>query len=229
MKWIILLLVVLLVGCAQVQRQVDFLMETDPAKINVDLPENKTYKPLPLPEEEGPDAAELLFQKAYENAAKGYQYVYGRPETSSDYWRVYTKGPYMKIVMSDRVKVGKDYYDTVYIDVAKETAIGYCESRKCLEETALVLDYSDFYVPPPHLRIPDIRGHKILKEKERWNKRDAMVIEYLNIYGEVTRTWVDTFYGFPIRLDTLNYLSEVKFQETYEDIAVGVKGEDIIR
>ncbi len=124
------------------------------------------------------------------------------------------------------IKFNKElYYDTVYLDENKKTAVGICQSKTVLCEgsfnRAFNLDYNTEKIELNPLGV--IRGINHAKEvtTQTVNGRSAVILEYQNKRGQIEQLWVDDFYGFPLRQEIFSDNEEIIEKHTFSRIEVG--------
>jgi len=209
MKKIFLLLVltILISGCGGETEDSYVKPKADvegPSVNEVDLPSEETedYDDSEL---EGPElSSEIkeLIGKIDDIGSLEYSYsvfIKGEP---SYYSNVYVKGNKMKqdIDLGSGTFGEKEYYDTIYIDLAKKTAVAYCEDKDCDDRNlAIDVDYDDFYVETPFDVIDDIKVGESIGNAMHENK-EVEIVEYIKD-GKEVRVYIWTYRGLPLKYE----------------------------
>jgi len=120
--------------------------------------------------------------------------------------KIYVRNNLQKYVLynENRYNAG-DYYDAVYLDTVKKTAIAYCEDKNsvaCPERAKQwTLNFNEVYTKNPvdWLKEFDPSTATIISS-ETLNGRPSTVVS--TVYkGEPVKMWLDNYSGIPIRIE----------------------------
>jgi hypothetical protein len=167
----------------------------------VKQPEPKPVEPKPVEKEITPAAQAYL-----DNNAKvtSLQYAYVETPTSLPEDLYYTSKEKMKIELKTRVQyVGKEFYDTVYLDLVKKTATAYCEYKDITvcpdRDKAFFVDYTKYFKPTPFDWLDRITKANLTGKSKLFASRNAVEI-VIEIDGLAGSMFVDSFFGMPLKI-----------------------------
>jgi len=197
--------------------RVDVVSETSKIKI-IEIEEEVEDPAEKVSEEEITEVEELL--SISDKKVEGIRYSYKGPETKDFIYEFFVKGNKIKYILNPSFKVidvDEDAYDTVYINKESETALAYCDGRKCrVKGKKGVLDYNENYILTPF---------DWLNKIESVDKVGEQLIDRRNTKKLTTNDfsiWVDTFFGVPLQVETTDNLYQ------FEKMSFnGVKDEDV--
>jgi hypothetical protein len=96
------------------------------------------------------------------------------------------------------------FYDTVYLDTVKETAVGVCSNDQSVlcegiltQAYTLSFDAEKLTITP--LELVGALDTATEVTSVVINNRKALVIEYTNKHGQIERLSLDTYYGIPLK------------------------------
>lgn len=166
-----------------------------------------------------PEVKELLDNA--KSKVKSMRYPYKGPETADFYYQFYVKGnkiKYLPIPDYKTIDIDEDAYDVVYVDKGLETALAYCDDRKCrVKGQKAELNYDDAYILTPLDWINKIEsaekiGEELIGKRSTWK-----------LSTNAGTVWVDTFFGVPLQAESSGNV--YKFDKiSFND----VKDEDVI-
>ncbi|MBW2977354.1 hypothetical protein KY331_00765 [Candidatus Woesearchaeota archaeon] len=144
---------------------------------------------------------ELKTLLAKANTVDSIEYFYKEAEKGGQY---YVMGNNMKIVfpMKRQVERTNMHYDSVYVDLVKKTAVGYCEvDGDCPileEDQPREVDFNDFYTETPFDILDAITsGEK--ESEETIEGKKAIIIKVPLSSVRIQRVWVWDYKGIPLR------------------------------
>jgi len=149
-----------------------------------------------------PDVVQKLIDTA--RRVKSYQYQFSQSPNLNQLTITRTKGALVKLELYQPPRYDPaTYYNTVYLDLDKNTAAGYCEDRlRCRDRMNARVDV-DFQTYKPKLAIDwiddiDPATVKVL-QTQTIDQRPATRIQYQS--GGVTNDmWLDETYGLPLKV-----------------------------
>ncbi len=168
---------------------------------------------------------------------KVHSYSYILDGTKGAYFEIFVTQNFTKKVRSDTLKLkGDSYYNTIYLDNRKKTAVAVCDkpgiSCSSVRLKAFTVDFSqesDFLTPFDALFNLSYNAHKV--GEEIIDGRNTVIVEEVNSDAKKERLWIDYYYGLPLK--TVVYES-VKGKDvalethTFTHFIVGVNEEDVI-
>jgi len=172
-------------------------------------------------EEDISEVEELL--SIADKKVESIRYMYKGPETKDFFYEFFVKGNKMKYILSPTyfIDVEDDDYDTIYINKESETALAYCDNKKCrVKGKKAVLDYDDMYIMTPMDWLDEIEsaekvGGELIGRKNTWK-----------LTTNDFTIWIDTFFGVPQQVefaDNLYKFEKMSFNAV-SDEDVSVKG-----
>ncbi len=210
-----LLLMVLVVACAK-PAVVDTPSAPVPAapqpasKPVEPVVEEKIVSPTPAPiptpapvevAKNTPDVQAIL-DKADEKVTS-YLFYYAPPPDNLARNKYFVKGNRVKVELYEvNFYNAEDYFDTVYLDRIKKTAIAFCENRQtslCAKSTqAQVLPYEEYAIKLPHEYLEEVSSASKMGSETLYD-RMSVKLKY-NVKGQEYETWVDQYSGLPMRV-----------------------------
>lgn len=188
--------------------------EEVPKKTEAEVP------PAPISEEESMADGEMseeiksILVKA-DKKVKSYSFTYAPPpgNLARDVWKI--KGNKIKVELFDDNYVTPDtYYDTVFIDTTKKTAIGVCVSQRttrCAEQNQRFdLDYDSIIITTPYQWLKSIKYAEMFGSQMIYD-RIVSVVAY-ETAGKKYKQWIDDFSGLPVKVSIKD-----GFKETFYD------------
>ena len=151
------------------------------------------------PEENSNDVKTLL---AKSKGITNYYYLYDNEDIES--YEILVKDSRMKKVYVTPVKLsGETFYDEVYLDSSKKTAIAICTKTSVLCDSSRGKAYSLNY----ENQLPKIDPVNLINQVKTAQKvgtqvidnRQTTVLEYINVDGKREKLFVDDFYGIPLQ------------------------------
>ncbi len=233
--FLVLVLVILISGCGGKPEDSYIKPKSDveePSVNEIDLPseESGDYDGSNL---EGPElSSEIkeLLGKVDDIDSLEYSYnvfIKGEP---SYYSNVYVKGNKMKqeINLGSGTFAEGEYYDTVYFDLAKNTADAYCEEDCDEDEIDKVIDvnYNDFYVESPFDVAKNLKVGKLIGNAMHENK-EVDIVEY-SVDGKTVRVYIWTYRGIPLKYEVREDDELVKKVEFKSPIVNDVDDEELV-
>jgi hypothetical protein len=185
----------------------------------------------PAPADEGlGENIIALFAKAEKYNNFKYKYR-GEPNPTQIYNTVVWKTK-MKITLPDTEKTDFGVpYDTVYLDTAEKTAVGYCEwdnRLQCNSVSAVTLEYTDFNFKTPYQWTKEIKSGTSTGSEQIFG-RNALRVSF-KYEGKNSLMWIDEFYGLPIKivvgLDDRGLEIEDTVTYSYQDLQVNAVFEE---
>jgi len=173
-------------------------------------------EPVPVIEEEEPEPepiqpvlseeAQALFNKFTKVTSLQYSYVESPDILPENIY--YTSRDKMKIKLKTRVRFSsEESYDTVYLDLIEETAVGYCENRDrsmCPDrDKPFKVNYNDYFVETPFDWVTKITRAELTGRSQTIENRNAVVVNF-EINGEAGVMFVDSFFGVPLEINFMN-------------------------
>jgi len=166
--------------------------------------------PAPIPSQ--PKAVEgdvdedilLLLNRADEKITS-YKFTYAAPpqNLARDVWNL--KGTRIKVELFDENWITHDeYFDTIYFDTAKKTAVGFCQHPKtarCADvDKEYDVDYEEAMIKTPYQWVKSIplAGVEKVSTEMLWDRK-VSVLRYMEGEKEY-KQWVDNFAGLPVRV-----------------------------
>jgi len=148
------------------------------------------------------DVKELL-SKADEKITS-YQFTYAGPpdNLARDVWNI--KGTRIKVELFDENWISHDeYYDTVYIDTVKKTAVGYCQNprtARCADkDKEFDVNYEGIMIKTPYQWVKSLQTPVEILGTEMLYDRKVTVLRYMDGEKEY-KQWVDSFAGLTTRV-----------------------------
>jgi len=165
--------------------------------------------PAPMPTQpeasfgEMDDDIKYLLGRADEKI-KSYKFTYAAPplNLARDVW--YIKGTRLKVDLFEEnwVTLG-EYFDTIFIDTAKKTAVGYCQSPKttrCADaKERYEQDYEEVMITTPYQWVKQIPNQVEKVSTEMLWDRKVTVLKYM-LNGKEYKQWIDNFAGLPLKV-----------------------------
>ena len=226
----LLIVLILLVGCATKQQTEPNQQQTEPKEQQTEpkeqIPEPKEETPTQTqpPKTEEPtvkipnDIKEIL--EKGKTKLKSYSYNYKKPESDLTY-SFSVKGNNIKITLPETNTEDKDKrYNTIYLDTQKKTAQAYCTGYSdCEGKAGKVKDinYQESYIETPLDWVKKVTRANVIDERQV-EGRKSVYLE-TNI-GKIT---VESYYGFLYKIEEGNKVWE--FTDTAFN---GVKDSEVI-
>ncbi|MFH1682350.1 MAG: hypothetical protein ABIA37_00995 [Candidatus Woesearchaeota archaeon] len=240
---ILALTLLLLTACVYEQQEKEDVtsepeqvVETTPTPTTGQVEVVKTVPTMPAAPQYAPEVKALL-DKTKDITSFYYVFegrklnVNGNYEPRATYEAYYKEGKAKK-VLSKAVKLQSAvYYNEVYLDDVKETAIGLCTKTSITCEDnlnkayTLIYDEHDLEVTPLDL-ISEIPADAKRTEERFVNNRKATAIEYKE-NGNNVRMYLDNFYGIPLK--KVIYTHEDDMELVLEDAVFNKIGENSVR
>ncbi|MBD3354458.1 hypothetical protein GF361_00555 [Candidatus Woesearchaeota archaeon] len=232
--FLFLVLAILISGCSGTTEDSYVKPKADleePSVNEVDLPSGETgdYDDSNL---EGPElSSEIkeLLDKIDKVDSLEYSYsvfVKGEP---GYYSHVYVKDNRMKqeIDLGSGTFKEKEYYDTVYFDLAKKTADAYCEEKDCDDRNMIIdVNYNDFYVESPFDVAENLKVGKLIGNAMHENK-EVDIVEY-GIDGKTVRVYIWVYRGLPLKYEVREDDELIKKVEFKSPVINDVDDEELI-
>lgn len=211
MKKLILLLMILFVGCITVVEEASRkeVGDVPPAPVKevsvteriIKIPAQEIAKAEEKAQPTSP-AVDALKARA-DSKVRSYSFIYAQPpdNTPRDSW--YIKGNKIKVeVFSPQYFNPAIFYNSVYIDAEKKTAIGYCtlaDKVKCpVRNRQFILDYNEVMIKTPYQIVKAIPYGELISSELLWD-RMYQVVGYKKdriLY----KVWVDSYSGLAAKL-----------------------------
>ena len=162
-----------------------------------------------------------------------YMYFFDASEVGS--YEVWRKDNLVKKVYSEPVKLGKEsYYNEVYLDMDKGTAIGICTDAGVLcspvWKKSFVLDYNRELPAVDPVTLVEQVSYAEKVGTERVETRATTIIREDSTDKKV-KLWLDDYYGFPLREVVYKVVGDqevVLEKHTFSKVQVGqVKTADV--
>lgn len=142
-------------------------------------------------------ALAALKQRA-DTKVKSYSFIYVAPPDylARDSW--YIKGNKVRVNLFDVEYFQREnYYDTLFLDAEKKTAVGYClseeESRCPVRGRQFILDYNEVMIKTPYQIIKLIPYGEIAGSEVLWD-RMYQVVKHKK--DDITyKVWADSYSG----------------------------------
>ncbi|MBI2133402.1 hypothetical protein HYU11_01830 [Candidatus Woesearchaeota archaeon] len=155
---------------------------------------------------------------------KGYSYVYYGPPDDSMGYGFYARGNLSKMRIPKTDFYNDSFFDTIYFDAGRKTAVGYCESLGVCndQKSAVSLDFSKVYRVTPLEFTSSIRSASVNAEKssEMIGGRRVEVIDFTDSSGSNGTVWLDSTYGIPVKV----IIGSLEYE--YRDLLVNVVTEE---
>ncbi|MBN2459220.1 hypothetical protein JXB28_02955 [Candidatus Woesearchaeota archaeon] len=176
-------------------------------------PKEEVKQPEPAPEpapepvvKEISPAAQVYFDNNAKVTSLQYSYVESPQSLPEDIY--YTTKDKMKIELKVRaVYAGNEYYDTVYLDLVKNTATAYCEYRDrsvCKDrDKAYSVDFDKYFRPTPWDWIDRITKADLTGKSKIFASRNAVEMN-IEVDGLSGTMFVDSFFGIPLQITYLS-------------------------
>ena len=226
----LIFLVILLIGCSSAPEQTttkvmqEITESTEPTQQKQEssmppppppgvVPAETTAKPIM--------SKELVALLSKVDKVKSYEFTYAPPPDNLARDRYSAKGNKIRIkkIYNPQMFVPAEYYDTVYLDTEKKTAIAFCESRdsKCTKgRQNYPLKYDSVIIQMPYELTKGITAGK-LGQSETLFDRNVNRISYEKDGKEYT-FWVDNRYALVVRM-TISENGKIQRYD-YMDLAV---------
>ena len=135
---------------------------------------------------------------------KSFSYLLAPPPDQLGRNKWYVKGSQIRVELYDDNYVEPEiYYDNIFIDTIKKTAVGVCVSQRtarCAKPgQEFTQDYGDTMVKTPYQWLKSIKGTPKIISTELLYDRKVDVVEYKDGSDTVTQ-WVDQFSGLTVRV-----------------------------
>ncbi len=169
--------------------------------------------------ENDPEVKDLL--KRADEKITSLRYLYGGSETGNLFLDTYDiKGSKMVLHRyEDDYYVREGYYDTVYIDMAAQSAVGCCiEQSRCKSHNVdntgkrFDVDFSTLKIPKtPYQWAKEVKGAEVVGP-QTFASRSVTFIKYTDANGAQVDLWVDDTYGVPHKVVVTSGGQEIKYQ-----------------
>ncbi|MBU90743.1 hypothetical protein CMO94_04325 [Candidatus Woesearchaeota archaeon] len=214
------------VKAPQESAKVDVVGETIKIKVievdeEIEEPVEKIIEELSDEEGISSEIKELL--AIADKQVESLRYSYKGPETNNFFYDFSVKGNKIKYILSPTyfIDVEVDEYDAIYLDKEFETALAYCDSKKCYREgKKAVLDYDESYILTALDWLNEIKnaeklGEEVIGKKNTWK-----------LAADGFTVWIDTYLGVPVQVEFGDniYLFEKMTYNDVKDEEVSVKG-----
>jgi hypothetical protein len=165
-------------------------------------------------------------------SVEAIEYFYKESEKGAQY---YVMGNNLKIVFPMQRQVGRtdEHYDSVYVDLTKNTAVGYCEVDNDCDLTEAdqprELDINDFYLETPFDVLKEVKyGEKVSEETIEGKK--AYVVKYELANGNFKRVWIWDYKGIPLRYVVETEDGDKIRRVDYDGLSAnGIKASEVIK
>jgi len=233
-----IVLLLLLLGCTKVVPSAPTIVE----KASSEAPsENKEPAVLVTVEQGGllPSSPtyDSNISSLLELNKKVVSYRYTLDASKGPYYEIFVTPNFTKKVRSEPLYLKEEiYYDTVYLDYLKKTAIGVCAKPgiTCskVRQNAYPLNFeeeSDFLTPFDTLVNLSYSAHKV--GEEIIDGRSTVIVEQQIAQSKKERLWFDYYYGLPLKIVVYdeekgkNFLLET---HTFTRFIVGVPLDDVL-
>ncbi|MEE9525687.1 MAG: hypothetical protein V3V78_03735 [Candidatus Woesearchaeota archaeon] len=156
------------------------------------------------------------------------EFVLGEPGYNAEVW---AKGNKQRHEISRQAGFAKGVrYDTIFFDLAKEEAIGYCTDEKTCEDkldAATPLEFDDYTTETPLNLVDQITvGSKI--GSSMYDDREVIIIEYEQ-GGNQVRVYVWDYKGLPLKYEVRDGEELIRKVEYLGLVINGVKDSDVER
>jgi len=165
--------------------------------------------PAPIPSQKAAPSGELDEEIAFilsraDEKITSYKFTYAAPpqNLARDVW--YIKGTRIKVELFNENWIRHDeYFDTIYIDTAKKTAVAYCQRPKTPQcagpDVEFPVDYEEVMIMTPYQWIKTIPQQVEKVSTEMLWDRKVTVLRYME-GGAEFKQWVDNFAGLPLKV-----------------------------
>ena len=222
-----LILSILLVGCAKVDKSVEENEVGSPTGPSSVKEESKGVDEISKPKITISKELKDLIDKA--DSVKSLIYTYSHANQGM---KVYVKDNKMKqvfVIRSGTYAAGTRY-DTVYLDLDKKTVVAYCEEPDdCDEEeinTQISVDYDDFITETPFDVLESVKYGEITGTY-RIDGKDTAIVE-TEENGYTKKVWIWTYKGIPVKYEIWDNSERIK-RVDYENMIVNdVSNSDLV-
>ena len=188
---LLLLAVIWLVSCKPVTEASTTMVLPSSIEAPVGTTEQPTVQPTP--------EVQALLDKS--RGLTNYHYVFDASEVDS--YEIWKKDNFIKKVYSEPVKLGKEsYYNELYLDMDKGTAIGICTDAGVLcspvWKKSFTLDYNQELPAVDPVALVEQVSYAEKVGTERVETRAATIIQEDSTDKKV-KLWLDDYYGFPLK------------------------------
>jgi len=169
----------------------------------VDVPTAPSPEAAPVPTKNMDEDIAALLNKA-DQKIKSYKFLLAAPpeNLARDWWLL--KGTRIKIELFDENWLNnEEYFDTIFLDTAKKTAVGACISRKTVRcassDKEFDVDYEEAVITTPYQWVKKIPLEVEKVSTEMLWDRKVTVLRYMDGDTEI-KQWVDNFAGLPVKV-----------------------------
>jgi hypothetical protein len=229
--------VLLLSGCSQgttTPYQKPVAPPSSPEVKQTALPAGEVTEPASAPAKDLPElSSEIqgIIDKAATVTSMDYAHSVWEKNTEGFFAHTYLKGDKMKQLIelgSGTFPAGIEYYDTVYINLAEESVIAYCEDDSCEDRNLPIsVELSDFVTETPLDVLDDITyGTKV--GSAMYDNREVAIVQYERDDGKTVKVYIWTYKGLPLKYEVYDGEEKVKSVEYKSLVYNGVKDIDLV-
>jgi outer membrane lipoprotein-sorting protein len=147
------------------------------------------------------------------------KYMYQDATNKPEEWETWVKGDKMHVKLREMDNVEGDIYvDNIYLDLAKKTAVGYCERNvyRCADPNqAVTVKFAKYFRKTPLEWIEEV-SYAEKETEEQMSMRTVWKVKYTE-GTKTTYMWVDDYYGLPVKVRIVDGSETTEY--VYEDIA----------
>ena len=147
-----------------------------------------------------PDVQKILDR--YDEKTTSYEFFYAPPPDNLARHRYFVLGDKIRIeVYEENYKMKGDYFDTVFLDLEKETAVAYClkgDNILCELGAPIEQEFIEWRIKLPHEYLAEIE-HAEKAGSETLYDRRTYTLKY-TAEGMPHSTWIDEYSGVPLRV-----------------------------
>lgn len=200
MKKLFLFVVFLLLVACNAEKPASIIEQESPGKVVVEVPESpKTPVEVPsesevAPSQTGVDPAigELVAKKSKLSNVR-FRFIGPGEVPPGEIYNVDGSKVRVDLRKPFEIMDWETYYDTVFLDYDKKTAVGYCRHQtKCLKKE-FVIDFSKHGVKLP--REWDVPADAKITGVEQFDNRDVKRVAFSNGF-----MLLDEYYGIPLKV-----------------------------
>ena len=182
-------------------------------------------KPEPL----SPELQQLL-DTAKAKAVRNFKYTYKGPK--AQYVNTYyVRDNKIKIEVPYFDRYNGEAFDTVYLNLATQTAIGYCRQAVQCKTIGqqLSFDYDTYrtWVPLTPYDLLQKIDNGVVFETSTVDRKEAKGVRFINSDGVEEKAWLWTYYGMPLKYTLVNANGETEIHEFRELVMNSVSEQDV--
>jgi hypothetical protein len=130
------------------------------------------------------------------------RYMYQDQTMKPEEWETWIKGNKMHVKLREMDNVRGDVYiDNVYLDIAKQEAVGYCERPvyRCADPNSPIdVSFKKYYRKTAFEWIEEVT-YAEKEAEEQMQQRNVWKLKYTED-GKTVTMWVDEYYGIPLKV-----------------------------